>query len=47
MVLFAQKPQHGEWYLTVTCQTCKCKILLFHDLNNGNGSLAAFPCDLS
>lgn len=39
MVLFSQKPQHGEWYLTVTCQTCQCRILLFHDLNEGKGNL--------
>ena len=30
----------GEWYLAATCKACKCKIVLFPDLNNGKGNIA-------
>ncbi len=39
MVLFSHIPKDGEWYLTVTCQVCRCRLLLFLDLNNGNGNI--------
>ena len=29
----------GQWYIVVTCDGCKCKILLFHDLNEGRSKL--------
>jgi hypothetical protein len=31
----------GEWYLTATCQTCSCKIVLFPDMNNGRVEVKA------
>ena len=32
-------PITGDWYIATTCKDCKCKILLFHDLNNGNSNV--------
>ncbi len=32
-------PIPGDWYIATTCKDCKCKILLFHDLNNGNSNV--------
>lgn len=32
-------PIPGDWYIATTCKDCKCKILLFHDLNNGKSNL--------
>ena len=29
----------GQWYIVVTCDGCKCKILLFNDLNEGRSKL--------
>lgn len=29
----------GEWYLSVKCYQCDCDVLIFHDLNQGQGSL--------
>ncbi len=34
-------PECGQWYLSATCQQCGCKILLFQDLNDGNGTIEA------
>ena len=33
------KPKPGQWYLAATCKECKCKILVFPDLNNGEANL--------
>lgn len=32
-------PKIGEWYLSVKCYQCNCELLIFHDLNHGQGSL--------
>ncbi len=32
-------PIPGDWYIATTCNDCKSKILLFHDLNNGKSHL--------
>lgn len=31
-------PQYGQWYISVTCRKCNCMMLLFHDVNNGQGN---------
>ena len=31
----------GQWYLTATCDICRCKIVLFSDLNNGRVEIKA------
>jgi hypothetical protein len=32
-------PEEGQWYLSVTCDPCHCRILVFRDLNNGKGDI--------
>ncbi len=32
------KPRSGQWYLSVTCDSCNFKMLLFRDLNKGKGN---------
>jgi len=36
------KPVAGEWYIAATCDDCKCRILLFPDLNNGDGNINGY-----
>jgi len=38
--VMVSKPIVGQWYLAATCKACNCKILLFPDLNNGQGNLS-------
>ncbi len=35
-------PHVGQWFLSVTCERCDRRVLLFPDLNNGRGSIQAF-----
>ncbi len=39
MVRISSRPKFGEWYLSVTCPGCKCRSLIFRDLNEGRGSI--------
>lgn len=37
MIPLIKNPKVGQWYLSVTCDKCNSKLLVFRDLNNGEG----------
>jgi hypothetical protein len=39
MIPFIQNPENGQWYLSATCGICRFKLLVFHDMNNGKGTV--------
>ncbi len=39
MIEFAYLP--GEWYVIITCQVCKNRLPIFHDLTCGKGKFNA------
>lgn len=41
MIPFIDHPHTGRWYLSATCNICGYKLLIFNDLNDGHGSVAA------
>jgi hypothetical protein len=38
-MIYPANPQLGRWYIAVTCEKCKSKLVLFPDLTEGKSDL--------